>query len=363
MVLEIQSNNTTDIDINSLGGSDDHFDIDQNKYDELQMKCLKNRTMIELWSSILTTIFSILEAVAIFLYPDHIAVALPLILICTAGLYNMVIAIEDRIYSKTPGILSFGIVAVVIITTMKSILLSDVLWCACYTFGACSSIYFIHLLFIKLLSLTVYSNPVITYTARVVKKTDGKHTSICFNDYNNRPLYYNINNSRSKHWFEGDAITAYLQPGLDEIKVKKLKHFPKYKGKTEMEYFEEKYKRDVAEFGPSQDEMDSAEGRFKFLEGYRHFFLLLGAINLFLLTAKDKLNLAHMDHNIIMVYVITLVITIVVMTLDYFRIKIKYTLEDRLIYRDNLVINFIFNYSMLYLFIRIMVELLKSFIG
>lgn len=346
-------------------------------FEKIQEQCVQNKENVDKYSKIISIS---LFFISIFIIYDYGFIFCNNKLLWIAGIISYPPFIyfsyfsEERIYSKVPAILGTCLIVIATIIAIKKSFFSNGLSAenlieyVFNSFNLYTITYSIHCIIVYILGHTIFKNNKIKYTARIIELEDSKgknnsHTYYAhFYDYTNEKIFDEISEEEYNTWKEGDYIETILQPQIDGITVKKITHLEYFEGKTDMEIFQERHKRDVELFGQSQEEMDAAKGEYK-LESYLHIFLVIGIIDL--LVCSFNLKFSFHD-NIIYALTTTLSLATIIYTSykEYSMIKSKdnYTLEDMAIWKDYLVPRCLFYFLTTYFFVEGIINLIERII-
>jgi hypothetical protein len=345
-------------------------------FEEIQEQCIQNKEKVDKYSKIISiSLFFIflflISYYEISFYNNEI--------LSIAGFFSIFCLIfalsDDRIYSKLPAILGACLIVIANVIAIKDSFFSNGLTAnilfvyAFNTFSLWVITFSIHCIIVYILGHTIFKNNKVKYTARIIKLEESKNKNsytyyAYFYDYTNKKIFYKISEKEYKTWKEGDYIETILQPKIDYITVEKIKHLTKFKGKTDMEIFQERHKRDVELFGQSQEEMDDAKGEAK-IRSYVIYFILSGFIDIFIFiwAVGTKYFDAIMSNDIIYALTTTVALAIPIYTSykEYSMIKTKgnYTLEDLAIWKDFLVPRCLFYFIISFTFIGGLISILK----
>ncbi len=353
---------------------------ESSKFEKLQEICIKNKENVDKYSKIISISLFIIFLFLISYYKISFYNNGILSGAGICSIFGLIFALSnDRIYSKLPAILGACLIVIANVIAIKESFFSNGLTAKILYAYAFNTLilwvipFFIHCIIVYILGHTIFKNNKIKYTARIIKleyfQGNNSHTYYAhFYDYTNKKISAKISEKEYKTWKEGDYIETILQPRIDEITVKKIKHLINFEGKTDMEIFQERHKRDVELFGQSQEEMDDAKGKNK-IESYVKYFILLGSIDIFVWAfgANAKYFDTIMSNNII--YTLTtaaaLAIPIYISYKEYSMIKTKgnYTLEDMAIWKDYLVPRCLFYFITSFTFIGGLISLIGGLVS
>lgn len=346
-----------------------------SKFEKIQEQCVQNKEKVDKYSKIISIS---LFFISIFIIYDYGFIFCNNKLLWLLGIFSyspfVCFTSKERIYSKVPAILGTCLIVIATIIAIKESFFSNGLSAkklieyVFNSFNLYTITYSIHCIIVYILGHTIFKNNKIKYTARIIELEDSKgknnsHTYYAhFYDYTNKENKFKISEKEFKTWKEGDYIETILQPQVDEITVKKITYLKDFEGKTDMEIFQERHKRDVELFGHSQEEMDAAIGEYK-LESYLFIFLVISIIDLLVCGLNKKFSF---HDNIIYALTTTLSLATVIYTSykEYSMIKSKdnYTLEDMAIWKDFLVPRCLFYFLTTYFLIEGIINLIERII-
>ena len=284
---------------------------------------------------------------------------------------------NERIYSKIPAILGALLILIANVLAVTDSFFSNIFTSKFLIIYVMDSFFlwiitfFIHCIIVYILAHTIFKNDKIKYSAKIIGleeyKDKNSHTYYAhFYDYTNKKNKGVISEEEYKTWKDGDYIETILQPQIDEITVKKIIHLNYFNGKTDMEIFQEKHKRDIELFGQSQEEMDLSNGNYK-LESYAVFFLFIGFIDIIIWTFCDEYFETIMSYGIIYAITTTIALAITIYTSyrEYSMINSsgKYTLEDMAIWKDFLVPRCLFYFFISFISIGVILSLPTAIIN
>lgn len=336
-------------------------------FEEMLEKCIQNKDKVEKYSKFLTVVMIVIIVLLayfnIYNTRTHIDEQSATI---TKGVllffyFTMVFnwhytdCRKDRIYSKFPAILGASIIGILgLYLALKTTFFSErFLVDIIVTFGLYSlfisfSIFLIHCLSIRILDYTIFANPTLKYTAKVIKlehvtQRSKNHTShfyyAYFYDYTNRRIKGQISEKEYTYWEERDVISTVLQQHIDGVKVKSIRRLHNFQGLTDMEIDRQNHLRDVELFGQSQEEMDLASGTTKRLS-YKWPFIIVGVLMLLPYTVIHEEFEELMSCSIPLcaaLILISIALTSGVSYLEYKKLRDKYTIEDIKLWADCLL--------------------------
>lgn len=349
-----------------------------SKFEEIQEKCVQNKEKVDKYSKILSIslffIFLFLISYHKISFYNNDFLPLVGLLSCISILFMIE---NERIYSKIPAILGALLILIANVLAVTDSFFSNIFTSKFLIIYVMDSFFlwiitfFIHCIIVYILAHTIFKNDKIKYSAKIIGleeyKNKNSHTYYAhFYDYTNKKNKGVISKEEYKTWKEGDYIETILQPQIDEITVKKIIHLNYFNGKTDMEIFQEKHKRDIELFGQSQEEMDLSNGNYK-LESYAVFFLFIGFIDIIIWTFCDEYFETIMSYGIIYAITTTIALAITIYTSyrEYSMINSsgKYTLEDMAIWKDFLVPRCLFYFFISFISIGVILSLPTAIIN
>jgi len=350
-----------------------------SKFEEIQEKCVQNKEKVDKYSKILSIslffIFLFLISYHKISFYNNDFLPLVGLLSCIPSILFMIK--NERIYSKIPAILGALLILIANVLAVTDSFFSNIFTSKFLIIYVMDSFFlwiitfFIHCIIVYILAHTIFKNDKIKYSAKIIGleeyKGKNSHTYYAhFYDYTNKKNKGVISEEEYKTWKDGDYIETILQPQIDEITVKKIIHLNYFNGKTDMEIFQEKHKRDIELFGQSQEEMDLSNGNYK-LESYAVFFLFIGFIDIIIWTFCDEYFETIMSYGIIYAITTTIALAITIYTSyrEYSMINSsgKYTLEDMAIWKDFLVPRCLFYFFISFISIGVILSLPTAIIN
>lgn len=346
-----------------------------SKFEKIQEQCVQNKEKVDQYSKIISIS---LFLISIFIIYDYGFIFFNNELLLIAGIISYPPFIyfsyfsEERIYSKVPAILGTCLIVIATIIAIKESFFSNGLSAknliehVFNSFNLYTITYSIHCIIVYILGHTIFKNNKIKYTARIIELevSKGKYYTYFahFYDYTNEKIFDEISEKEYYTWEEGDYIETILQPQIDGITVKKITHLENFEGKTDMEIFQEKHKRDVELFGHSQEEMDEAKGESK-IESFTVIFLVIAIIDLLVCSFNKKFSF-HDNIIYALTTALSLAITSYTSYKEYSIIKTEdnYTLEDLAIWKDYLVPRCLFYFLTTYFFVEGIINLIERII-
>lgn len=323
--------------------------------EEIQEIRIRNREKVEKYA-VIPVLFCLLVIIGINIYYSRIdCYIITIFSAMVLGLYTFMICssfeeYKDRIYTKVPAILGFFLMILLnvffaeMLPLDRNIGLAILFICFSST-PAWGFVYTLNMLSVKLLDYTIFSNPVRLYTAKITNKCQHKSNKngICsyyieFYDYENNLQSFSISKKSYDSWNVGDVIEASLQARINEVAVKRVVRMKNFSGKTEMEVVREKYLQDIAEFEEDSNLIKAISGQKEGYEVFKLSYLILPAIDLFMVVFVDKDfgDFPDLFSNVLSI-LFGLVVTCYLLRREYNDITKNYTLNDLAIWKDFLV--------------------------
>lgn len=325
-----------------------------NSFEEIQEQCIQNKEKVEKYSKIITVVLVIGIAILCYLFWDYELMKkclyiIPSLFILIYFLYGNS---DYRILSKFPAIITLvGITTLITFLSFKTEFFSEGFTPDClinlfiYSFKIWFIIFSVNFLCVKLLDTTVFANPKMKYTAKIVGKKRLYITRYnyeyyaLFYDYNCNLIMGEISKMAFDCWPIGCAIMTTLQQRVDGVAVKDVDLARNIEGPTDMEVFMNNQGRDVELFGESYANKLFARRKSKKISFKLPFVILYLILSFFFISIGQELCINLMNYTSIYASVaaVSLGITSIVSYFEYSRLKEKFSPEDIGLWTDLLI--------------------------